>query len=274
MTEGMAALPPAFFTVGGSSFTQFLAAHSPEVLPVFRAGAQGTLDAPHGTTIVAMTFNGGVLMAGDRRATMGNLIAQRDIDKVFPSDDFSCVGIAGSAGIAIEIVKLFQVELEHYEKIEGSALSLNGKANRLAALIRSNLGMAMQGLAVLPIFAGYEESAGRLFSFDVTGGRYDEVGYHAVGSGSSFARGALKKSYRADFDRDEAILAALGALYDAAEEDSATGGLDIARRIFPGISIVTSAGYERIAESQTAQFAEQIIASRMSKPDGPIAPLV
>ena len=274
MAAAMAALPAAFFSVGGSSFTQFLAEHSPEVLPVFGIGAQGTIDAPHGTTIVAMTFNGGVLMAGDRRATMGNLIAQRDIDKVFPSDDFSCIGIAGSAGIAIEIVKLFQVELEHYEKIEGSALSLNGKANRLAALIRSNLGMAMQGLAVLPIFAGYENSVGRLFSFDVTGGRYDEVGYHAVGSGSSFARGALKKSYRSDFDRDEAILAALSALYDAAEEDSATGGLDLARRIFPSISIVTSAGYERIAESQTAQFAQQIVASRMSKPDGPTAPLV
>jgi proteasome beta subunit len=132
----------------------------------------------------------------------------------------------------------------------------------------------MQGLAVLPIFAGYEDGAGRLFSFDVTGGRYDEVGYHAVGSGSSFARGALKKSYRNDFDRGEAILAALGALYDAAEEDSATGGLDLARRIFPGISIVTSKGYERIPEEQTARFAEQIIASRMSKPDGPTAPLV
>jgi len=135
----MAALPPAFFTVGGSSFTQFLATQSPDVLPSFKIGAQGSLDAPHGTTIIAMTFTGGVLMAGDRRATLGNLIAQRDIDKVFPSDDFSCIGIAGSAGIAIEIVKLFQVELEHYEKIEGSALSLNGKANRLATLIRSNL---------------------------------------------------------------------------------------------------------------------------------------
>lgn len=274
MIEGLARLPSAFFTVGGSSFSQFLAAFSPEALPVFQPGVSGSFDAPHGTTIVAMTFNGGVLMAGDRRATMGNLIAQRDIDKVFPSDDFSCIGIAGSAGIAIEIVKLFQVELEHYEKIEGSPLSLNGKANRLAALIRSNLGMAMQGLAVLPIFAGFEENAGRLFSFDVTGGRYDEVGYHAVGSGSAFARGALKKSYRNDFSRDEAILASLGALYDAAEEDSATGGLDVARRIFPGISIVTEVGYQRIPDLETAVFADQIVASRMSKPDGPIAPLV
>ncbi|HUW77313.1 MAG TPA: proteasome subunit beta [Candidatus Nanopelagicaceae bacterium] len=274
MADGLGSLPSAFFSVGGSSFTQFLAAHSPEVLPVFQASGPGAIDAPHGTTIVAMTFSGGVLMAGDRRATMGNLIAQRDIDKVFASDDFSCIGIAGSAGIAIEIVKLFQVELEHYEKIEGSTLSLNGKANRLATLIRSNLGLAMQGLAVLPIFAGYENGAGRLFSFDVTGGRYDEVGFHAVGSGSSFARGALKKSYRNDFSRDEAILAALGALYDAAEEDSATGGPDLTRRIFPGISIVTEAGYQRIPGSETALLAEQIVASRMSKPDGPIAPLV
>ncbi len=270
----MAALPAAFFTVGGSSFTEFLAEQAPSSLPSFRLAPDSTVDAPHGTTIVALTFNGGVLMAGDRRATMGNLIAQRDIEKVFPADDHSCIGIAGSAGIAIEIVKLFQVELEHYEKIEGSALSLTGKANRLATLIRSNLGLAMQGLAVVPIFAGFEAHAGRIFSFDVTGGRYDEVGFHAVGSGSLFARGALKKSFRSDFGRDDAILAALGALYDAAEEDSATGGLDLARRIFPIISIVTAAGYERVSESDTSRFAEQIVASRMARPDGPTAPLV
>ena len=149
-------------------------------------------EIPHGTTIVAATFGDGVVMAGDRRATMGNIIAQRDIEKVFPADEFSCVGIAGAAGLAVELVRLFQVELEHYEKIEGTTLSLDGKANRLAALIRSNLGMAMQGLAVIPLFAGYDLHAGlgRIFSYDATGGRYEEQAFHSVGSGSVFARGS------------------------------------------------------------------------------------
>ncbi|MCU1594054.1 MAG: proteasome subunit beta, partial [Frankiales bacterium] len=150
------------------------------------------MDAPHGTTIVAVTHAGGVVMAGDRRATMGNVIAQRDIEKVFPADEHSCVGIAGTAGLAIEMVRLFQVELEHYEKIEGSQLSLEGKANRLSNMIRNNLQMAMQGLAVVPLFAGYdtERGEGRIFSYDVTGGRYEEHSFHSVGSGSTFARSA------------------------------------------------------------------------------------
>ena len=164
-------------------------------------------EIPHGTTIVAATFAGGVVMAGDRRATMGNIIAQRDIEKVFPADEYSCVGIAGAAGLAVELVRLFQVELEHYEKIEGTTLSLDGKANRLAALIRSNLGMAMQGLAVVPLFAGYDLHAGlgRIFSYDVTGGRYEEQAFHSVGSGSVFARGSLKKLYRDDLNARECI---------------------------------------------------------------------
>ena len=160
--------------------------------------------APHGTTIVAATYPGGVVMAGDRRATMGNIIAQRDIQKVFPADEYSCVGIAGTAGLAVEMVRLFQTELEHYEKIEGTTLSMDGKANRLAALIRANLGLAMQGLAVVPLFAGFDLTSdqGRIFSYDVTGGRYEETAFHSVGSGSLFARGALKKLYRDDLDRD------------------------------------------------------------------------
>ena len=145
-------------------------------------------------------------MAGDRRATMGNVIAQRDIEKVFPADEYSCVGIAGTAGLAVEMVRLFQTELEHYEKIEGTTLSIDGKANRLSALIRGNLGMAMQGLAVVPLFAGYDHapSQGRIFSYDVTGGRYEETAFHSVGSGSMFARGSLKKLYRDDFDETSA----------------------------------------------------------------------
>ena len=174
-------------------------------------------------------------MAGDRRATMGNIIAQRDINKVFPADEFSVVGIAGTAGLAVEMIRLFQVELEHYEKIEGTTLSIDGKANRLAALIRSNLAMAMQGLAVVPLFAGYDlvHEQGRIFSYDVTGGRYEETAFHSVGSGSLFARGSLKKLYRDDLSAEECITAAIQALYDAADDDSATGGPDLARRIFP-----------------------------------------
>ena len=186
-------LPASYMTPGTSSFADFLALESPDLLPSRRAVPQGHAGdlAPHGTTIVAATFPGGVVMAGDRRATMGNIIAQRDIEKVLPADEYSCVGIAGTAGLAVELVRLFQTELEHYEKIEGMSLSLDGKANRLAGLIRANLGMAMQGLAIVPLFAGFDLAAaqGRIFSYDVTGGRYEETAFHSVGSGSLFARG-------------------------------------------------------------------------------------
>ena len=204
-------LPAAFLQSGSSSFAEFLASHDPSLLPAGRPLPTGTsVDAVHGTTIVALTFAGGVLMAGDRRATMGNIIAQKDIEKVFPADESSCVGIAGTAGLAVEMVKLFQVELEHYEKIEGAQLSVDGKANRLATLIRGNLAMAMQGLAVVPMFAGYdaETGGGRIFSFDVTGGRYEEHRHHGVGSGSMFARGALKKLWREDLTPVEAVTVA------------------------------------------------------------------
>jgi proteasome beta subunit len=238
-----------------------------------------TNEAPHGTTIVALTFPGGVVMAGDRRATMGNLIAQRDIEKVFHADDYSCVGIAGAAGLAIEMVRLFQVELEHYEKIEGATLSLEGKANRLAMMIRGNLGMAMQGLAVVPLFAGYDldaddpATAGRLFSYDVTGGRYEEQKFHSVGSGSLFARGALKKLWRDDLSADDAALCAVQALYDAADEDSATGGPDVTRRIYPVVSLVTADGYRRLSDDDVGQVVDAVIAARMDRPGGPQAPL-
>jgi proteasome beta subunit len=208
------------------------------------------MDLPHGTTIVSLSFDGGVLMAGDRRATMGNLIAHREIEKVFPADEYSCVGIAGTAGIAIEMVRLFQVELEHYEKIEGTLLSLDGKANRLSTMIRGNLGMALQGLAVVPLFAGYdlERGAGRIFSYDVTGGRYEEHDHHSVGSGSLFARGSLKKRWRPSLTADEAIRVAVEALADAADDDSATGGPDRDRGIYPIVATVTAQGYERVSD--------------------------
>jgi proteasome beta subunit len=234
-----------------------------------------TTEAPHGTTIVALTFPDGVVMAGDRRATMGNLIAQRDIEKVFHADDLSCVGIAGTAGLAIEIVRLFQVELEHYEKIEGSTLSLEGKANRLAMMIRGNLGMAMQGLAVVPLFAGFDtdRDEGRIFSYDVTGGRYEEHKFHSVGSGSLFARGSLKKLWREDLSRDDAVLCTVQSLYDAADEDSATGGPDVTRRIYPVVSVVTAEGYHRLSDDDVGTFVDNVIAGRMENPGGPQASL-
>ncbi len=274
---GAGRLPDAYLAAGSSSFADFLATTAPELLPAHRslpAGSAADL-APHGTTIVAATFPGGVVMAGDRRATMGNVIAQRDIQKVFPTDEFSCAGIAGTAGLAVEMVRLFQTELEHYEKIEGSTLSVDGKANRLATLIRGNLGMAMQGLAVVPLFAGWDERAGigRIFSYDVTGGRYEETAFHAVGSGSLFARGSLKKLYREDLDEDGCVTALVQALYDAADDDSATGGPDLARRIFPVVHVITAAGGRRLSEAEVAEVADRVVAGRMQRPDGPAASL-
>ena len=209
-------------------------------------------------------------MAGDRRATMGNIIAQRDIEKVFPADEYSCVGIAGTAGLAIEMVRLFQVELEHYEKLEGNVLSLEGKANRLTAMIRGNLQMAMQGLAVVPLFAGYDldRGLGRIFSYDVTGGRYEEHSFHSVGSGSMFARGALKKRYTDGLDEAAAVKLAVDALYDAADDDSATGGPDLTRRIFPVVMTVTADGLRRVPEDEVAAVVEAIVAERMVRPGG------
>ena len=235
-----------------------------------RLPAGASVAAPHGTTIVAVTHTGGVIMAGDRRATMGNVIAQRDIEKVFPADEYSCVGIAGTAGLAIEMVRLFQVELEHYEKLEGSTLSLEGKANRLSAMIRGNLGMAMQGLAVVPLFAGFdlERGIGRIFSYDVTGGRYEEHSFHSVGSGSMFARGALKKKYRDDATEADAVTMAVDALYDAADDDSATGGPDLTRRIFPVVMTVTAEGLRRVPEDEVAAVVEAIVAARTIRPGG------
>jgi proteasome beta subunit len=272
-----ARLPDAFLTPGTSSFAEFIGSVSPDLLPsrrVLPAGDAASL-APHGTTIVAATYAGGVVMAGDRRATMGNIIAQRDIEKVFPADEYSCVGIAGTAGLAVEMVRLFQVELEHYEKIEGTTLSMDGKANRLSALIRGNLGMAMQGLAVVPLFAGYDlvHEHGRIFSYDVTGGRYEETAFHSVGSGSVFARGSLKKLYHEDMDQTQCVTAVVQALYDAADDDSATGGPDLTRRIFPVVSVITADGQTRLPQQHVADIADQVVAGRMQRPDGPSAPL-
>ncbi|WP_329562683.1 proteasome subunit beta [Kitasatospora sp. NBC_01266] len=276
-TRGTGRLPAAFLTPGSSSFMDFLAEHSPQLLPGGRSLPEGlTIEAPHGTTIVSAVFDGGVVIAGDRRATMGNVIAQRDIEKVFPADEYSAVGIAGTAGLAVEMVRLFQLELEHYEKIEGTVLSLEGKANRLTTMIRGNLGMAMQGLAVVPLFAGYDLDLGRgrIFTYDVTGGRSEERNFAATGSGSVFARGSLKKLYRSDLTADQAATLVVQALYDAADDDSATGGPDLARRIFPIVSLITEDGFRRLSEQEVGEIAQSITEHRRSQPDGPQAPLL
>lgn len=277
-TRSTGRLPAAFLTPGSSSFMDFLGEHSPELLPGNRPlpSVQGAIEAPHGTTIVAVSFPGGVVLAGDRRATMGNVIAQRDIEKVFPADEYSAVGIAGTAGIAVEMVKLFQLELEHFEKVEGTVLSLEGKANRLSTMIRGNLGMAMQGLAVVPLFAGWDvdREKGRIFSYDVTGGRSEERGFAATGSGSMFARGALKKLYRQDLTEEQAATAVLQALYDAADDDSATGGPDLARRIYPIITSLTEDGFKRFSEDEVSELAHAIHERRLEEPDGPRAALL
>ncbi|HVU74273.1 MAG TPA: proteasome subunit beta [Mycobacteriales bacterium] len=273
MTDGdsaanKAALPASYFSLGGSSFVDFLAAARPDLLPTARGALTVPSDVmgeiPHGTTIVTLTFPGGVVIAGDRRATMGNVIANRDMEKVFPADDFSAVGIAGTAGVAIEMVRLFQVELEHYEKIEGAQLSLPGKANRLSTMLRGNLGLAMQGLAVVPLFAGFdlETGEGRMFSYDVTGGCYEERKYTSTGSGSVYAKGALKKLWRDDLDEASAVRVVVESLYDAADDDSATGGPDLTRGIFPVVGVITSAGYRRAPDDEIAAITQTIIAER------------
>ncbi|MFX4292667.1 proteasome subunit beta [Streptomyces bohaiensis] len=271
-------LPAPYLTPGSSSFMDFLSTHAPEQLPGSRPlpSVQGAVQAPHGTTIVAVAFPGGVVLAGDRRATMGNMIAQRDIEKVFPADEYSAVGIAGTAGLAVEMVRLFQLELEHFEKVEGDTLSLEGKANRLSTMIRGNLGMAMQGLAVVPLFAGYDtdRAVGRIFSYDVTGGRSEEYGFAAVGSGSVFARGSLKKLHRADLTEEQAATVAVQALYDAADDDSATGGPDVARRIYPVVAVIAESGYRRLDEDEVTTVARSVLDGRLQLPNGPLAPLV
>jgi proteasome beta subunit len=284
----------ACLSVGTPSFADFLAVGAPGLLPGARsaslpgagpgagalAGAPsgaGQLgqELPHGTTIVAVDFADGVIMAGDRRSTAGNMIAQRDIEKVFRSDDFSCIGISAVAGIGLELVRLFQLELEHYEKIEGRTLSLEGKANRLATFVRNNLGGAMQGLVVVPLFAGFdfETGRGRIFSYDVAGGRYEERRYHAIGSGSTFARGSLKKLYTERLPATDAITVCMQALYDAADDDSATGGPDLTRRIFPVVAVVTADGFQRLSDDEAGEYAQAIVDERMTSPGGPTAPL-
>ncbi len=229
--------------------------------PQFTVDAM-TAEVAHSTTVLAVRYSGGVIMAGDRRATAGNLIAHRTMEKVFPADRHSAVAIAGAAGPAMEMVKLFQLQLEHYEKVEGHSLSLEGKANQLAGMVRSHLPAAMAGMVVVPIFAGYDRrrQRGRLFSFDVTGGRYEEANYVASGSGSLHARTVVKFGYREGLDENDAVTLLIRALFAAADDDSATGGPDAIRGIYPIVAAVDTDGYRPIAQAQVASLFDDVIA--------------
>ncbi|MEV6985140.1 proteasome subunit beta [Sphaerisporangium sp. NPDC051017] len=270
-----------FLDTGSTSFTEFVGSYAPGLLPgrleaAAGGGGGGVGDRiPHATTIVAATFAGGVVVAGDRRATAGNYISQKDIEKVFRTDDHSCMGIAGTASMGIELARLYCVELEHYEKRESRTLSVEGKANRLATMIRGNLPMAMQGMAVVPLFAAYDEDrdGGRIFSYDVGGGPYEQQRYASIGSGSLFARGALKKLYREGGTADETILACVHALYDAADDDSATGGPDVTRKIWPLVAVIDADGFRRLPDEEVEGYVRQVLDARLADPDGPTAPL-
>jgi proteasome beta subunit len=221
----------------------------------------------HGTTVVAIRYADGVVMAGDRRATSGNLISHRSMEKVFPADRHSGVAIAGAAGPAVEMVKLFQLQLEHYEKVEGGELSLEGKANQLAQMVRSHLPAAMQGFVVVPLFAGFDtrRGTGRLFEYDVTGGRYEESDFASTGSGSLHAGTVIKIGYKPDLDRDASIELAISALFQAADEDSATGGPDLVRGIYPVVATITADGFARLDDDEVAGRFRALV-DRLSVP--------
>ncbi|MGW4326968.1 proteasome subunit beta [Nocardia sp. NPDC004573] len=267
-----------------SSFSDYLRMHAPDLLPANRfgqgaAGISGGTSAkeiaPHGTTIVAVSYRGGVLIAGDRRATQGNLLASRDIEKVYITDSYSAAGIAGTAGMAVEMVRIFAVELEHYEKLEGVPLTFDGKANKLSKMVRENLPAALQGLAVVPMLVGYDlnatdpDKAGRIVSFDVVGGRSEErFGYAAVGSGSVFAKSALKKLYAKGIDQARALRIAVESLFDAADDDTATGGPDLVRGIFPTAIVIDEEGAVEVTESRLEEIARGIVADRAAAEEG------
>jgi proteasome beta subunit len=254
-----------------SSFSDYLRRQAPHLLPAGSTGGAGGAEPalPHGTTIVALKYPGGALIAGDRRSTAGNMIAGRDVQKVYITDDYTATGIAGTAAIAVEFARLYAVELEHYEKLEGVPLTFAGKVNRLAIMVRGNLAAAMQGLVALPLLVGYDigapdsEAAGRIVSFDAAGGwNIEEEGYYSVGSGSVFAKTSIKKLYSEVVDADSALRVAIEGLYDAADDDSATGGPDLVRGIFPTAVRIDADGAVEIPEERIAEVAREIIESR------------
>jgi len=245
------------------SFADLLRSSRPEAAPQI-APLPPEMRPAHGTTVIGLKFADGIVMAGDRRATEGFSIADRRMEKVFPADEFSAVAIAGAAGPAVDIVRLLQVELEHYEKLEGDRLSLEGKANRLAQMIKQNFPLAMQGLVVVPLFGGYDlrRAEGRIFRYDAVGGRYEDIDFHATGSGGVHAKASLKKSYRPDLGQADAVRAAIEALVDASDEDAATGGPDLERNIFPIVALVTTLGYSVVPDSELRPVVEAILSQR------------
>jgi proteasome beta subunit len=257
----------------GPSFTELLRRVGLDPFASVPAGESAPFEIRHGTTIVALRYADGVVMAGDRRATAGSSIAHRAMEKVHPADRHSGVAIAGAAGPAMEMVRLFQLQLEHYEKVEGAALSLEGKANQLSQMVRSNLAMAMQGFVVVPLFAGYDirRSTGRIYSFDPTGGRYEETDFHADGSGGRDARTTVKLAWRPGLSRSEAVELAVRALWQAADEDSATGGPDAVRGIYPTVATITASGYEVVTEDEVAAAFAGVVAAVASGSGGPAA---
>ncbi|MGY2011275.1 proteasome subunit beta [Nocardia gipuzkoensis] len=253
-----------------ASFSEYLRRYAPQLLPDQGFGAGGGV-APHGTTIVAISYRGGVLVAGDRRGTMANLVATRDMQKVFVTDTYSAAGFAGTVGMALEMIRLFAVELEHYEKIEGAALTFDGKATKLSAMVRANLPAALQGMAVVPLLVGYDldaadpRRAGRIVSYDAVGSRHEErFGYTAVGSGSAFAESSLKKTYRRDIDAQGALRLAVEALFDAADDDTATGGPDLLREIYPTAVLVDAEGAVEVSDESLAEIARVVLDARAS----------
>lgn len=277
--DRLAANPPLTspaYSVDLSSFSEFLRRQAPELLPNARypemarnAAGEAAASLPHGTTIVALKYPGGVLIAGDRRSTQGNMIAGRDVQKVYITDDYTATGIAGTAALAVEFARLYAVELEHYEKLEGVAMSFPGKVNRLAIMVRGNLGAALQGFVALPLLVGYDlddpdsAAAGRIVSFDAAGGWHvEDDGYQAVGSGSLFAKSSMKKLYPAVRDSDSALKVAVESLYDAADDDSATGGPDLVRGIYPTAVTIEASGAQEVAADRIAALAREVIEKR------------
>jgi proteasome beta subunit len=252
----------------GSSFRELIESDHPHLRASLPEGWKGSGEVPpfpHGTTVLALRYADGVVVAGDRLGTEGHRVASRDMQKVFATDSHSLIGIAGAAGPAIEMARMLRIELEHYEKIEGEPLELEGKANKLSQMVRANLPAAMQGLVVVPLFAGYDprRRVGRLWKFDVTGGRYEEAEFDATGSGGLYARESLKKTWRPSLSQDEALRLALQALADAADEDRATGGVDLARGIFPLVCLCTAAGVEEVDTPRIERvYREHVLVAR------------
>jgi proteasome beta subunit len=263
-------LIPTAFDANQASFVETLRRTAPDALPpVLRGELPAELrdQLVHGTTVISLLFAGGVIVAGDRRATTGNIIARGDMRKVFPADQWSAIAIAGAAGPAMELARVFAIELEHYEKVEGDPLSLEGKGNKLAGMVRANMGLAMQGLVVVPLFAGVEAGTniGSIFEYDPIGGQYRAADHAASGSRSMIAKQTLKRFVDPEADEATATSLAIEALFDAAEDDSATGGPDLVRRIYPIVAVLDEGGYRELDEERVAELVQAVVDDRETR---------